>query len=158
MCQVFCAQTCRCFHVVLLIHRWLCSCLGNVVASASWCTLLYLPSALIGEALQFSDDDVRRCFSKCTAIDTPNVAWQQAQLSLSRGCLGLRSLSEHSSAAYISSLSASGVCSSSCKHLAESIKDLNELVSSDDALVLDHLDVVMYMYQRSLSAKLKIMI
>ena len=80
------------------------------------------------------------------------VAWQQAQLSLSRGGLGLRSLSEHSSAAYISSLSASGVCSSSCKHLAESIKDFNEFVSSDDALVSDHLDVVMH--QRSLSGKI----
>ena len=66
---------------------------------------------------------------------------------------GLHSLSEHSSAAYISSFSASGVCSSSCKHLAESIKDFNELVSSDDALVLDHLDVVMY--QRSLSGKIE---
>ena len=66
---------------------------------------------------------------------------------------GLRSLSEHSSAAYISSLSASGVCSSSCKHLAKSIKDFNELVSSDDALVLDHLDVVMH--QRSLSGKIE---
>ena len=66
---------------MLLIHRWLCSCLGNVVASASWCTLLDLPPppppppALICEALQFFDDDVRRCFSECTAIDTPNVAW-----------------------------------------------------------------------------------
>ena len=107
------------------------------------------PPALIGEALQFFDDDVRRCFSECTAIDTPNVTWQQAQLSLSRGGLGLRSLSEHSSAAYIFSLSASGVCSSSCKQLAESIKAFNELVSSDDALVLAHLDVVMH--QRSLS-------
>ena len=64
--------------------------------------------------------------------------------------LGLRSLLEHSSAAYISSLSASGVCSSSSKHLAEAIKDF---VSSDDALVLDHLDVVML--QRSLSVKIE---
>ena len=86
---------------VLLIPRWLCSGLGNVVASASWCTLLDLPPpppspALIGDALHFYDDDVRRCFSECTMIDPPNVAWQQAQLSLSRGGLGLHSLSEHS--------------------------------------------------------------
>ena len=51
------------------------------------------PQALIGEALQFFDDDVRRCFSECTAIDTPNFTWQHAQLSLSRGGLGFRSLS-----------------------------------------------------------------
>ena len=69
------------------------------------------------------------------------------------GCLGLCSLSEHSSAAYMSFLSASGVCSSSCKQLAEAIKDFNELVYSDDALVLDHLDVVMH--QRSLSGKIE---
>ena len=65
----------------------------------------------------------------------------------------LRSLSKQSSAVYISSLSASGVCSPSCKQLAEAIKDVNEFVSSDDALVLDHLDVVMH--QRSLSGKIK---
>ena len=125
---------------MLLIHRWLCSCLGNEVASASW-SPHPPPPALIGEALQFIDDDVRSCFSESNTIDTPNVTWQQAQLSLSRRGLGLRSLSEHSSAAYISSLSAPGVCSSSCNHLAESIKDFNELVSSDDALVLDRLVV-----------------
>ena len=64
-----------------------------------------------------------------------------------------RSLSEHSSAAYISSLSAFGVCSSSCKHLAKSIKDFNELACSDDSLVLDNLDVVMH--QRYLPGKIE---
>ena len=155
---------CRCFHVVdphAAVDRQVALLLLR--QCSGYCKLVHLarstppppppPPALIGEALQFFDDDVRRCFSECTAIDTPNVAWQQAQLSLSRGGLGLRSLSEHNSAAYISSLSASGVCSSSCKHLAESIKDFNELVSSDDALVLDHLDVVMH--QRSLSGKIE---
>ena len=46
-----------------------------------FCKLVHLarstpppPPALIGEALQFFDDDVRRCFSQCNAIDTPNVA------------------------------------------------------------------------------------
>ena len=37
--------------------------------------------AFISEAC----NDVHHCFSECTAIDTPNVALQQAQLSLSRG-------------------------------------------------------------------------
>ena len=60
------------------------------------------------EALKGYDDDVRQCFSECTSIDTTDKAWLQAQLSLSRGGLGLRSLSHHSSAAYIASLSASG--------------------------------------------------
>ena len=57
--------------------------------------------------------------------------------------------------AYIASLRASGVCSPSCKHLAEAIRDFNELVSSVDALVLDQFDVVMHP-QRSLSGKTEI--
>ena len=112
-----------------------------------FCKLVHLarsnPPAFIGEALQLFDDNVCRCFSECTAIDT-----------LSRGGVGLLILSEHSSAAYISSLCASDVCSAFCKHLAESIKEFNELVSSDNALVSDHLDVVI-MYQRSLSGKIE---
>ncbi|KAL5502906.1 hypothetical protein EMCRGX_G009762 [Ephydatia muelleri] len=56
------------------------------------------------EALRLYDDNVLQCFVECTSVDTPDNAWQQAQLSLSRG--GLR-LSYHSSAAYIASLTAS---------------------------------------------------
>ena len=33
------------------------------------------------------------CFTESTAIDTPQSAWQEAQLRLSRGALGLRRLS-----------------------------------------------------------------
>ena len=55
---------------------------------ASFYKLVHLarstPPAFISEALQFFDNDVHHCFSECTAIDTPNVALQQAQLSLSR--------------------------------------------------------------------------
>ena len=57
--------------------------------------------------------------------------------------LGLHSHSKHSSAAYISSLSVSGACSPSSKHLAASIKHYNEPIPHpDDALALDHLDVL----------------
>ena len=47
------------------------------------------------------------CFTECTSVDH---AWQQAQLSLSIvvALNGLRCLSQHSSAAYIASLTASG--------------------------------------------------
>lgn len=137
---------------IQLILRWLSSYLGSVVAFTSWHTLLdQSPQPFNGEALQFFDEDVRRCFSECTAIDTLNVAWQQAQLSLCRGSLGFRSLAKHSSAAYISSLNASS--NSSCKHLVASAKQFNELVSPDDALVLDHLKVVQY--QKSLSVEIE---
>ena len=42
------------------------------------------PSSLVADALIFVS--VRQCF---TSVDTPDHAWQQAQLSLSRGGLGL---------------------------------------------------------------------
>ena len=66
------------------------------------------PPSLSAKALEMFDEDVRRCFSASTGIDASDAAWQQAQLSLSRGGLGLRSLSHHASAAFISSLSSSG--------------------------------------------------
>ena len=53
------------------------------------------PSLLVADALRLYDDDVRQCFTECTSVDTPDNAWQQAQLSLSRGGLVLRCLSHH---------------------------------------------------------------
>ena len=38
------------------------------------------------------DEEVRRHFSDCVAIDASDSDWQQVQLSLSRGRLGLRRL------------------------------------------------------------------
>eukprot|EP00731_Ephydatia_muelleri_P006442 Em0003g690a len=49
------------------------------------------------------DSQLALCFSDCLSIDLPNTAWQQAQLCLSRGGLGLRSLSQPSAAAYVAS-------------------------------------------------------
>ncbi|KAL5481830.1 hypothetical protein EMCRGX_G022082 [Ephydatia muelleri] len=42
------------------------------------------------KAFNLFDDDIHRAFNLC---NTSNIAWEQAQLSLSRGGLGLRSLS-----------------------------------------------------------------
>eukprot|EP00731_Ephydatia_muelleri_P013640 Em0007g950a len=56
-----------------------------------------------GDALSLFDDEVRQCFAECTAVDTPDFTWKQAQLSLSRGGLGLRHVSYHSPAAYLAS-------------------------------------------------------
>ena len=70
------------------------------------------PSSLSSKA--FSPfDDIRRTFSQCMGVDTSNIAWEQAKLSLSRGGLGLMSLSHHSSAAFISSICSSGLGSQS---------------------------------------------
>eukprot|EP00731_Ephydatia_muelleri_P037436 Em0470g2a len=49
------------------------------------------------------DQDVQKCFTSCTGVHPSIAAWKQAQLSLSRGGLGLRSLSHHAPAAFIAS-------------------------------------------------------
>ena len=105
---VFNSETCITFH-----HMWKKRLLNHL-------------SDFIGEGLQFFHEDIRHCYSECTVIDTPNAAWQQAQLSLSRGGLGLCSLAKNSSSAYISSLSASSICST-CKHLMHHSNNLANL-------------------------------
>ena len=86
------------------------------------------------EGLALFDKDVRQCFSECTALDTSDIDWMQAQLSLSRGGLGLRSLSCHSVAAYLASLSSLGFDKSFNLHLSESIVLFNELVPAIDSI------------------------
>ena len=80
----------------------------------SFCKMVHLvrstPPSLMADALQMFDNDIHHAFAECTAVDAFGNSWQQAQLSLSSGGLGLRSLSHHSSAAYISSVSASEQC------------------------------------------------
>ena len=75
---------------------------------AGFCKLAHLacgtpPSQAI-PALEAFDHNIRAIFSKCTVVDTSNQVGQQAELSLGRGGLGMRSLSRHSPAAYIASL------------------------------------------------------
>ena len=53
-----------------------------------FCWLVHLtrttPPSLSGAALQLYDQDVRRYFSSCTAVDTSDAAWRQAILGLSK--------------------------------------------------------------------------
>ena len=71
----------------------------------SFCKLVHLartaPPSTSHDSLRFVDEEVRHCFSSCLAVDIPDVHWQQAQLSLSFGGLGFRSLSHHCCAAFI---------------------------------------------------------
>ena len=83
------------------------------------------PPSLVMASLELFDEDVRKCFSSCTAVDTTDVAWQQAQLSLSRGGLGLTSLSRHSPAAFIGYLGSSGYGSISIHHLSHAVQTFN---------------------------------
>ena len=92
------------------------------------------PPLLVKEAFALFDDCVQQCFSECTAVDASASTWQQAQLGLKRGGLGLRRLSCHSPAAYIASFQSSGLSLSSGKYLSSSVHLYNSLVDSQDSL------------------------
>ena len=97
-----------------------------------FCRLIHfartIPPSLAGDALSLFDDEVRQRFAECTAVDTPDPAWYQAQLSLSRGGLGLCHVSYHSPAAYLASAIISGLSSEVCKYLHHSVDLYNHLV------------------------------
>ena len=62
----------------------------------AFCKLVHIarskPPSLVALGFKYFDNDVRHCFVLCTGVDTSNSAWEQAQISLSRGGLGLRRL------------------------------------------------------------------
>ena len=60
------------------------------------------------------DNTVRRCFEQFTGLHPDETQWLQATLSTRLGGLGLRSLSKHSPAAYLSSRSS---CFQLCREL-----------------------------------------
>ena len=75
------------------------------------------PHSLMADELQMFHNDIHEAVAEYTAVDAFGNSWQKAQLTISRGGLGLRSLSHHSAAAYISSVSASEQRSVSMSHL-----------------------------------------
>ena len=75
------------------------------------------------------------------------------QISLSRGVLGLRSLSKHSCAAFIASFCSSGFAALDNSHLIQAVARLNELFPPSDAIPVTSL-VATPPRQRSLSTKL----
>ena len=126
----------------------------------SFCKLVHLarstPPSLVAEALSLFDSDIRRCFTECTSVDVPDVAWHQAQLSPSRGGLGLRSLYHRSNACFIASISQSGITlgGRANHHLEQSINDLNHIIGESEAVsVQDILEAPPR--QRILSSKIK---
>ncbi|KAL5515153.1 hypothetical protein EMCRGX_G000280 [Ephydatia muelleri] len=125
---------------------------------AAFCKLVHLarstPPSYIADGLALFDKDVRQCFSECTALDTSDIDWMQAQLSLSRGGLGLRSLACHSVTAYLASLSSSGFDKSFNLHLSESIALFNELVPAADSIT-EELLATSNLRQHTLSSKIE---
>ena len=106
-----------------------------------FCKLVHIlrttPPSLSSEALRAFDGETRSCFSACLAADVTDAAWQQAQLSLSFGGLGLRSLALHSSSAFLASFSASGVGNTNNLHLQQSPITFNSQVSHSDAVTIE---------------------
>ena len=84
---------------IALLLLWQC---------ASFCKLVHVarstPPSLVSEGLALFDGEVRCHFSDCVGIDALDAVWQQVQLSLSRGGLGLRRLELHCSVAYLASV------------------------------------------------------
>ena len=128
----------------------LCQCAG-------FCKLAHLarstPPSQAMSALEAFDYDMRTAFTKCTAVDTSNQAWQQAELSLRRGGLGMRSLSWHSPAAYIASLSSSGAGPLSQEHLIHAVELFNSLVPSSEAISIENV-LTSPIHQKVLSNKI----
>ena len=90
-------------------------------------------SFLVAEGFKYFDNDVRHCFALCTGVDATNSSWEQAQLSLSRGDIGLRSLSDHSAACYIASLVHTGID----QHLVHSIGEYNGRILPSASITIE---------------------
>ncbi|KAL5486630.1 hypothetical protein EMCRGX_G019137 [Ephydatia muelleri] len=111
-------------------------------------------SQLEEDALAVFDAGIRGTFCLCTGVDASNDAWQQAQLSLGKGGLGLRSLSLHSPAAFIASVCSAGYGSHSTSHLSQAIDMFNCLVASSDVISVENLLSSCSVHQKALSEKL----
>ena len=99
---------------------------------ASFCKFVHLacstPPPLISDGLALFDADVHRHFSDCVAIDASDLVWQHAQLSLSRGGLGLRKLALHCSAAFLASVNKAGCTTPPDEFTAHTVAIFNSLV------------------------------
>ncbi|KAL5515289.1 hypothetical protein EMCRGX_G000440 [Ephydatia muelleri] len=99
---------------------------------ASFCKLVHLarstPPSLVSEGLALFDEEVRRYFTDCVAIDASDSDWLQVQLSLNRGGLGLRKLALHCSAAYLASIIKAGCADPRGEFTMQAITTYNSLV------------------------------
>ncbi|KAL5505428.1 hypothetical protein EMCRGX_G006859 [Ephydatia muelleri] len=111
------------------------------------------PPSLSVKALELFNQDVRSCLSQSTLVDLTDVSWNQAQLSLSRGGLSMRSLMLHAPAAYIASVCSSGYGLQSLTHLTHAVEMFNVCVAPADKISLDSL-ASSNINQKMLSSKL----
>ena len=124
----------------------------------AFCKMVHLarstPPSLVAEGFRYFDNDVCHCFASCTGVDTSDDAWEQAQLSLSRGGFGLRRLSKHSPAFFIASVCMSGLFSAPQQHLLQSIDDFNHCIPPSKAISFESLTNTPSS-QKALSGELK---
>ncbi|KAL5518040.1 hypothetical protein EMCRGX_G003708 [Ephydatia muelleri] len=97
------------------------------------------PPSLVSEGLALFDEEVRRYFSDCVAIDASDSDWLQAQLSLSRGGLGLRRLALHCSAAYLASIIKAGCADSLDEFTLQAVTVYSSLVPPASSVALESL-------------------
>ena len=96
------------------------------------------PSLAVKELCVF-DEQVRQTFTECQAIEITDNAWMQAQLSLSRGGLGLRSLAYHCNAAFIGSISTAGLALPTDNFLVEAVNCYNLSVPLENSIDINNL-------------------
>ena len=125
---------------------------------ASFCKFVHLarstPPPLISDGLALFDADVRRHFSDCVAIDASDSMWQQAQLSLSRGGLGLRKLALHCSAAFLASVNKAGCTTPPDEFTARTVAIFNSLVPTAHSISMESLQTST-IHQKDLSARIE---
>ncbi|KAL5487426.1 hypothetical protein EMCRGX_G020023 [Ephydatia muelleri] len=107
------------------------------------------PTNLVSDAFKLFDDDVHHCFMDCIGFEMSDDAWCQAKLGLNSGGLGLRSLSLHSSSAFIASFCSSGVYDTDDIHLTNALDHFNSNVAPIEKLsVNSHLSVRSFCLQK----------
>ncbi|KAL5484246.1 hypothetical protein EMCRGX_G020708 [Ephydatia muelleri] len=94
----------------------------------------------------------RNCESQSTSVDMTDLSWKQAQLSLSKGGLGPRSLMLRAPAAYIASVCSSEYSHQSHTHLVHAVEIFNLCVAPSEKISLDPLSSPMQ--QKALFSKL----
>eukprot|EP00731_Ephydatia_muelleri_P011201 Em0006g95a len=105
-------------------------------------------------SIEADDDCLSSACAEATAtIDVPDPQWQQAQLSPKLGGLGLRSLSLHSCAAFISSVASLEMGNPDNTHLQQAILRFNARVSPQDSITMESV-LNSPPQQKSLSQKL----
>ena len=104
---------------------------------ASFCKLGHLartvPPRTASPALKEFDKKVRRCYEESVVVNTTHRSWTKAQLPVRLGGVGLRSVEEHSSAAFISSHTSAMGPETDLRLLNDAIEVYNDKIGDNQA-------------------------